>query len=154
MSVEPCPCGRPRRRAIAPPAEVDDGIVALRLEGVGVEVCDDGHVAVVDRDLATHLRTSLHGQVLVSGRRRLARRDTCGHCGEDLGLPPRTTETPVVDDDGPTVVTLVPVAPMVRCAACGREQFLASVASRLEALVPRAVAVVASGGDPASARRA
>ncbi|MBY5163181.1 hypothetical protein [Salsipaludibacter albus] len=125
--------------------EVDDGIVVLRLEGVGVEVCDDGHVTVVDDGLADHLVASLRGQLLVAGRRRLLRRDTCGNCGEDLALPPRTTETPVVDDDGPTVVTLVPVAPMVRCSACGREQYVAAVADRLEALVPRAVTAVAAG---------
>jgi len=121
--------------------------VAVRLEGVGVLVCDDGHAEVVDVDLAERLSAAIDGQLLTARNRPLRRDGACGDCGGILALPGRTTETPVVDDTGPTVVTLVPTMPMVRCPDCGREQVPAAVAGTLADVV-RAVVQAVHDADP------
>lgn len=146
VTTSPCPCGRPRRRALAPAVEHGDERVLVRVEGIGVLVCAAGHAEVVDETLADHLVDRLAEQVLVAEHQRLRRRDVCGHCGAVLTMPPRITETPVVDDAGPTVVTLTPVAPMVRCPDCGREQYIAAVAGLLAELTRAAVADLEKSG--------
>lgn len=140
-----CACGRPVRHGVAPPVELAldvAGGVTARLEGVGVEVCPDGHARAVDDRLAERVHRALAGQVLLAQSRLLRREDACGDCGAALTMPGRRTQTPVVDDGGPTVVTLVPDATMVRCPDCGREQFSPAVAAALDDLVDALVAAV------------
>ncbi len=145
VSRTDCACGQPRRAGLAPPVQLASDGVTARLEGVAVLVCDRGHREVVDRDLARRLLAAVDAQLLVARPRRLRRDDACGDCGAVLTMPGRTTETPVVADGGPTVVTLVPTMEMVRCPDCGREQLPTATGSTLHALVEALVA--AMGGD-------
>lgn len=109
--------------------------MAVRLEGVGAWVCDDGHAEVADGRLAARLLDAVDAQLLSARNRPLRHDDACGQCGAVLTLPGRTTETPVIDDTGPTVVTLTPTLPMVRCPSCGREQVPATTSQALTDLV-------------------
>ncbi len=118
--------------------------MAVRIEGVGVLVCDDGHAEVADDDLAGHLLTAMDGQLLTARSRPLRHDDACGDCGGLLTMPGRSTQTPVVDAAGPTVVTMTPSLPMVRCPDCGREQVPSAVGRALVDLV--LVVVDAVGG--------
>lgn len=142
MVPPPCPCGRPRTATLAAPLALEVDGVTARLEGVVVLACDDGHHEVADRDLAAHLHAGLADQLLVARPRRLRRDDACGGCGAVLTLPARRTETPVVVDDGPSVVTLVPDLPMPRCPDCGREQVAPTTSRTLHALVEALAAAV------------
>lgn len=147
MAAPPCPCGRPRTATLATPVELEADDVTARLEGVVVLVCDDRHREVADRDLAAHLHAGLADQLLVARPRRLRREDACGACGAVLTLPARRTQTPVVVDDGPSVVTLVPDLPMPRCPDCGREQVAPSTDRTLHALVEALAAATGAGVD-------
>lgn len=118
------------------------GLVTARLAGVAVRVCDDDHVTVVDDDLAARLVAAMDTQLVGATRRRLRRDDVCGVCRAPLTLPGRTTETPVVDDTGPSVVTLSPTMEMVRCPSCGAEQLPTEVAGALRDLLPTLVATI------------
>lgn len=151
VAVTACACGRPRRPVIAPANERTAGPVTLRLEGVGAWRCDAGHVEAADRTLATRLRAALATQVVQARRRRFRGVDRCGLCAADLTMPARSTETPVVDDTGPTVVTLTPTMPLVRCPQCGREQVPSEVGGVLQDLLDLVVADVDDLGGPPGA---
>lgn len=134
----PCPtCARTTRGVRATPVELTDpsGTVTARLDGAVAWRCDDGHVALVDHDLAARLGRATDAQLVTARRRRLRRDDACGACGEPLTLLGRRSETPVVDDTGPSVVTLSPTMPMVRCPACSTEQVPVEPAAALRALL-------------------
>lgn len=131
-------CGAPRRRGRGTAVEVASptGEVTARLEGVAAWVCESRHVEAIDPTLVPRLRGAVSTQLVTAQRRRLRRDDACGRCGQALTMPGRRTETPVVDDSGPDVVTLSPTMVMVRCPACGTEQVPHGVAMALDALLP------------------
>lgn len=137
-----CHCGRPTRRAIAPTAEVTDADSTLRLDGVGVYVCDRGHATVADDEVAARVVAAIRDGLLQARRRRLRRHDACGDCGADLVLLGRRTDTPVPTTTPFGVVTPTLDATMLRCPDCGREQLPPDVVARLPALVEAAVATV------------
>lgn len=147
MADTTCPCGRPRRAALASPVELQADDVATRLEGVATWTCEAGHHEVADPDLATRLHAAVADQLLVARPRRLRHDDACGDCGAVLALPPRRTETPVIVDGGPSVVALVPNLAMLRCPDCGREQVAASTDQTLHALVEALAAAVGGAVD-------
>lgn len=119
-----------------PEQAMASGDLVLRVAGLALAVCPDGHRSLLPGRLAARATEEVRARLLEAQRPGLLRRRTrCGDCGEDLVLPPRHTDTPVPMDLDGQVVTVVVEAPMSRCPACGREQLLPGTGDAVEAVL-------------------
>ena len=141
-----CPdCDRPADARLLPEQAMASDDLVLRVAGLALTTCADGHHAVLPVDVVARATDEVRARLLEAAPSRLLRRHArCGACGDDLVLPPRHTDTPVPMDLDGQVVTVVVEAPMARCPACGREQLLPGTGDRvrsvLQAVVDQAVA--------------
>lgn len=143
-----CNCGAPARPGLAPPVELELDDASLRLEGVPVWSCPEGHVELADADLAARIVSAVEERLLVASSRRLRRTDACGDCGAPLDLPGRATEVPVPLATPHGVVTPTLLVTMVRCPACARDQLDRPSHRAVPALVAAALDHVRSGVPP------
>lgn len=109
--------------------------VVVRVQGLVRLDCAHGHTGVGPADVGSRLVAEVRTMLLVAERRGvLRRREVCGHCGVELTLLPRHTDTPVPTDlDGRVVTT------MARCPACGLEQLGPDTADRVDRVLQAAV---------------
>lgn len=141
MSI-PCPrCGEPAEVTDRPEAAVGAGDTTVRIQGLARATCPAGHATTLPAEAATHASAKVDEMLLVSHVRGLVRRrEVCGDCEADLGLPPRNSHRPVSLDVDGRVLTVIVESPMVRCPDCGREQLPVHVGAALPDLVTAAVA--------------
>lgn len=137
MTSPACPaCGHPATVELVGEVAMADDDVTVRVQGLAVARCDDGHATVRPDRAAGRLSTEVGTRLLVAERRGLVRRqDHCGACGAALVLPSRVTDTPVPTDLDGQVVTPIVDAPMARCPDCGLEQLPPDVADRVDRLL-------------------
>lgn len=114
--------------------------IVVRVQGLVRLDCAHGHTGVGPADVGPRLVAEVRTMLLVAERRGvLRRREVCGHCGVELTLLPRHTDTPVPTDLDGRVVTPIVEAPMARCPACGLEQLAPDTADRVDRVLQAAV---------------
>lgn len=136
-----CPtCGAPADVTALRDAPMGAGEVVVRVGGLLLARCPDGHVAIVPGGAVEGLLAAVATQLPTAGTRGVVRRrEVCHDCGGELTLPARRTERAVPEVLAGLVVTAHVEAPVLRCPACAREQLTVEAAAAVPSVLAAAV---------------